>query len=152
MNMRNIKYIVIHCSATKANIDANVTLPGEDIGAKEIRRWHVVDRGYSDIGYHFVIRRDGTVETGRPLARIGAHVLNYNANSIGICLVGGLDESGKAENNFEPLQWESLKKLVADLKKRFPKAVIQGHRDFPRVAKECPCFDARAWARAEGLA
>ena len=149
--MRKIEYIVIHCSATKANVDEKITLPGEDIGVKEIRRWHI-QRGWSDVGYHFVIRRDGTVEEGRPLARIGAHVQNYNANSIGICLVGGLDEKGGAENNFEPPQWESLKALVADLKKRFPQAKIQGHRDFPRVAKECPCFNAKEWAKKEGLA
>jgi len=153
VSMRKIKYIVIHCSATRANIDAGITLPGEDIGAAEIRRWHMApERGYSDIGYHFVIRRNGVVETGRSLDKIGAHVKNYNSNSIGICLVGGVSEAGKSENNFEPKQWESLKKLVAELKTRFPAAEILGHRDFPKVAKDCPCFDARKWARDEGLA
>ena len=154
--MRNIKYIAIHCSATRANIDAGITLPGEDIGVKEIRRWHMAPkpdgRGWRDIGYHYVIRRSGEVETGRPLEQIGAHVANYNSNSIGICLVGGISETGKAENNYEPKQWESLAALVARLKKQWPKAIIQGHRDFPHVAKECPCFDARKWAKAEGLA
>lgn len=151
--MRKITHLVIHCSATKANVDANITLPGEDIGAAEIHRWHMgPGRGYSDIGYHYVIRRNGAIETGRPLERIGAHVAGHNSTTIGICLVGGLDERGKAENNFEPKQWLSLKKLLAELKARFPGAEILGHRDFPKVAKDCPCFDARKWARAEGLA
>ena len=149
--MRKIEAIVIHCSATKANVDENITLPGEDIGAKEITKWHLA-RGFRTIGYHLVIRRDGTIEPGRPLEQIGAHVENYNANSIGICLVGGLDEKGKAENNFEPKQWAALKAKLVELKKAFPGAVIKGHRDYPEVKKDCPCFDAGAWAKREGLA
>lgn len=148
--MRDIKYIIIHCSATKANIDANITLPGEDVGAREIRRWHL-ERGFADIGYHYVIRRDGQVEAGRPLEKAGAHVQGFNANSVGICLVGGLDAKGRAENNFEPAQWKALKDLVAKLRNRFPLAVLRGHRDFPDVKKDCPCFDVRQWAAGEGL-
>lgn len=150
--MRKITHIVIHCSATRANIGAGLTLPGEDIGAEEIRRWHVRDRGYSDIGYHYVIRRDGLVEKGRSLERAGAHVKGRNSNSIGICLVGGLDARGRAENNYEAAQWASLRALLVGLKQRFPRALILGHRDFPNVAKECPCFEARKWAETEGLA
>lgn len=151
--MRKIRYLAIHCSATKANINASITLPGEDIGAAEIRRWHMSpERGYSDIGYHYVIRRNGALESGRPLKRVGAHVSGHNSGSIGICLVGGLDERGQAENNFEPRQWESLKALLTRLKADFPEAIIQGHRDFPSVKKDCPCFDARKWAKDEGLA
>lgn len=149
--MRAVTQLVIHCSATKANVDENITLPGEDIGAREIRRWHQ-RQGYSDIGYHYVIRRDGRVEIGRPLERAGAHVKGHNATSVGICLVGGLDERGRAENNFEPAQWVSLRELLKDLLRRFPGAEILGHRDFPGVKKDCPCFDARKWAQAEGLA
>jgi Negative regulator of beta-lactamase expression len=149
--MRKIKHIVIHCSATRANVDEGITLPGEDIGVKEINRWHN-DRGFNGIGYHFVVRRDGTIEAGRPLEKIGAHVKDYNSNSIGICLVGGISETGKSENNFEPKQWQALKGLVSKLHLQFPGAEILGHRDFPRVAKDCPCFDAREWAKREGLA
>ncbi len=148
--MRKIDYIVIHCSATRANQDSALTLPGEDIGVREIKRWHL-QRGFEDIGYHYVIRRDGTVEEGRPLSRAGAHVKGHNASSIGLCLVGGLDSRGQAENNFEPAQWSSLAALTAKLKRQFPQAKILGHRDFAGVKKECPCFDAIAWARAEGL-
>jgi N-acetylmuramoyl-L-alanine amidase len=144
--MRAIKYIAIHCSASRANIDEGITLPGEDIGVKEITEWHKA-RGFRTIGYHFVIRRDGTIENGRPLAEIGAHVEGYNANSIGICMVGGVSETGKSENNYEPKQWETLKALLARLHREFPAAEIKGHRDFPKVAKDCPCFDVRAWLR-----
>lgn len=149
--MRPITHIVIHCSATKANIDANITLPGEDIGAAEIDKWHRA-RGFNGIGYHYDIRRDGTIEIGRPLEIPGAHVSGHNSNTIGICLVGGLDACAHAENNFEPAQWQSLTKLVGDLLRRFPGARVLGHRDFPGVKKDCPCFDARAWARGQGFA
>ena len=154
--MRRIDYIAIHCSATRANVDENITLPGEDIGVKEIRKWHTdpepKGRGWSDIGYHYVIRRSGEVEIGRPLEKIGAHVSGYNSCSVGICLVGGVNAAGKSENNFEPRQWASLATLVSRLRRQFPKAKIQGHRDFPGVKKDGPCFDAKAWAAKEGLA
>ena len=128
-------YIAIHCSATKA---------GQDIGRADIDRWHRAN-GWNGIGYHFVIRRDGTIETGRPVDAIGAHVENYNSVAVGICMVGGIADNGKAENNFAEPQWVSLLATVKDLKRRYPYAVVQGHRDFPKVAKDCPSFDAKAW-------
>jgi N-acetylmuramoyl-L-alanine amidase len=149
--MRIITDIVVHCSATRANVDEKITLPGEDIGVKEITGWHLA-RGYRTIGYHYVIRRDGTVETGRPIDQVGAHVQGRNSNSIGICLVGGVSESGKSENNFEPPQWAALKALLIGLQKTYPSAaIIKGHRDYPNVHKDCPCFDVRAWAVREDL-
>ena len=145
--MRKINYIVIHCSATRASAD---------IGVKEIRKWHTdpepEGRGWRDIGYHYVIRRSGQTEPGRPIEQVGAHVSGYNTNSIGICLVGGIGAAGQAEDNFVPAQWDALKALVGKLKRRFPDAIIQGHRDFPNVRKDCPCFDAKAWAAKGGLA
>lgn len=134
--MRQIKYIAVHCSATKASMD---------IGAKEIRKWHVEERKWSDIGYHFVIRRDGTLEFGRPLERAGSHVKNYNTTSIGICMVGGIDAQGKAENNFTEAQFERLRLLLSNLTAQFPAAEVKGHRDFPGVHKDCPCFDVKKW-------
>ena len=139
--MRPITEIVIHCSATRARAD---------IGAGEIREWHVRGRGWRDIGYHLVIRRNGLIETGRPLDQAGSHVVKFNANSIGICLVGGAGENGP-ENNFEPHQWAALKDKLLELKKAFPGAEIKGHRDFPGVGKDCPCFDVRDWLAQEGL-
>ena len=134
--MREIKYIVVHCSATP---------PSLDIGADEIRKWHTEERGWKDIGYHFVIRRDGSVEKGREIGRSGAHVRGYNANSIGVCYVGGVSESGKAEDNRTADQSRVLFATVSSLKKRWPKAEVLGHRDFPDVRKACPCFDVKQW-------
>lgn len=141
--MRKITHLVVHCSATR---------PGAGIGAEEIRKWHIQQNGWRDIGYHYVITRAGEVEPGRPIEQAGAHVSGHNSTTIGICLVGGVDAANKAENNYTAEQWLSLKKLLAELKDRFPGAEILGHRDFPKVAKDCPCFDARKWAMAEGLA
>lgn len=135
MAMRRIDYIAVHCAATK---------PSMDIGASEIRKWHR-DRGWSDIGYHYVIRRDGSLEEGRPLERAGAHVKNYNTHSIGVCMVGGIDDAGNPENNFTDEQFDTLRMLLHHLHAQYPEAEILGHRDFPRVAKACPCFDVKEW-------
>lgn len=140
--MREIKYIVVHCAATK---------PSQDIGVAEIRDWHVKGNGWRDVGYHYIIRRDGRVEDGRPIAQAGAHVAGYNSNSIGVCLVGGVDDKGQPEANYTSAQWEALKSKLRALKQQFPQAAIQGHRDFPKVAKACPCFDVIPWAKEAGL-
>ena len=133
--MRAINKIIVHCAATR---------PGMDIGAQEIRRWHVRDNGWSDIGYHGVIRRDGTLESGRPMDQAGAHTTGHNADSIGICLVGGLAEDGKTpEDNFTAAQWATLKRVVLDLTRKYPTATVHGHNEF--AAKACPCFDVRDW-------
>lgn len=141
--MRKINEIIIHCAATKPNMD---------IGAKEINLWHR-QRGFFNlasglsIGYHYVIRRDGTVETGRPVSEIGAHASGHNAHSIGVCLVGGIDANGKSENNFTVDQWESLLDLVKKLKKQYnvPLKNIKGHNEVAQ--KDCPCFSVRQWVR-----
>ena len=130
---KSTEWLVVHCSATQ---------PKSNIGVKEIRQWHR-ERGWIDIGYHFVIRRDGTVETGRPENVVGAHVENHNHYSIGICMVGGINAQGKAEDNFTPAQYAALATLLRTLKAKYPKAQIQGHRDFPKVAKDCPSFDVK---------
>lgn len=136
LNPSSIKFLVVHTAATK---------PSMDIGVPEISRWHRA-RGFLKIGYHFVIRRDGTVEKGRDITEVGAHVQNFNSQSLGVCLVGGLNEkTSKAENNYTPQQWESLEKLLKELHQQFPQATVQGHRDFPNVAKDCPCFDVKPW-------
>ncbi|GHV57111.1 N-acetylmuramoyl-L-alanine amidase [Deltaproteobacteria bacterium] len=140
--MRKITEIVIHCSATKANVD---------IGAKDIRQWHVQGNGWRDIGYHYVIRRDGTVEPGRPIEQPGAHVQGHNANSIGICLVGGLDPNMNPAANYTDAQWATLRAKVLELKATFPGAAVKGHRDFSGVNKACPCFAVSTWLIVEGI-
>ena len=138
--MRRIDTIVIHCS---------VTHPGQNIGSETIRRWHTapnkVGGPFSDIGYHFVIRRDGTLEEGRPIDQVGAHAKGHNKHSIGICMVGGVSKSGHIEANFTRKQWRTLDRLEAGLRFTFPDAKFIGHRDVPGVTKECPSFDAKAF-------
>lgn len=134
-------WLVVHCSATS---------PKQDIGAKEIRQWHR-QKGWIDIGYHFVIRRNGTVEKGRPIDVVGAHVENWNAVSVGVCMAGGIDEKGQPENNFTPAQFAALAELLIDLKKQYPDAQVKGHRDFPNVKKACPSFDVRQWIEETGV-
>lgn len=136
-------WIVVHCSATRA-VQRN-------IGVDDIRQWHL-QKGWSDIGYHYVIKRDGTLQTGRKEDQIGAHVEGHNTDSIGICMVGGLnDKTFKPENNYTAAQWKTLRALVNTLVKRYPAAKVLGHRDFKGVQKACPCFDARPWAKAQGF-
>jgi N-acetylmuramoyl-L-alanine amidase len=139
----DVKFIAVHCSATG---------PAQDVGAADIDRWHRL-RGFVKVGYHFVIRRDGAVETGRPLNERGAHVVDFNHNSVGVCLVGGTDgtKAQKPQANFTPAQLQALKALLSTLSARFPSAVVQGHRDFPGVAKACPSFDVRHWLKTESI-
>lgn len=132
--------VVIHCSATR---------PSADIGAKEIRRWHVVDNKWSDIGYHFVIRRDGTIERGRDVKMKGAHCPAFNAHSIAICMVGGVNDDGKPASNYTSDQWASLKTLVFGLWLEYPTITgVCGHRDAPNEKKACPSFDVGMWLKS----
>ena len=139
MSYRPIKsydWLVVHCAATPADMD---------IGVKEIRHWHL-QRGFSDVGYHYIIRRDGTVEKGRTDTTPGAHARGYNMHSLGICMVGGSKKNSTlAEDNFTQPQFKSLQKLLTDLKVSHPDAEILGHRDLPGVTKACPSFDVREW-------
>lgn len=136
--MREIDALVVHCAATR---------PSQDIGAADIRRWHTsAPRNWNDIGYHRVIRRDGTVELGRPDASPGAHVAGHNHNTLAVCLVGGVAEDGKTpENNFTQAQMASLLRVLIEWRRQHPMALVKGHRDFPHVRKACPSFDVLKW-------
>jgi len=134
--MRKINTIIVHCSATTAR---------HDIGVEEIRDWHVNGNGWSDIGYHYVIRLDGQIEDGRPIERSGAHARGHNAESIGICLVGGIGDNGKADANFSIEQYISLRQLIIDLKSKYDIVKIIGHRDVSK--KDCPCFSIQGLIR-----
>lgn len=138
---KETKFIVVHCSATS---------PKQDIGAYEIERWHR-KRSFLAIGYHFVIRRDGTVEKGRPVDVVGAHVEGHNSNSVGVCLVGGVDAKQKPQDNFTKEQYAALHGLLKELKTSYPTAGVLGHRDFPAVAKACPSFSVAEWLKANPL-
>lgn len=133
MSANDIKYLVLHCSASRCNQDYRVEL---------LRRDHKA-RGFYDIGYHFYIRKDGKKTQHRMLLEVGAHCIPYNRCSIGICYEGGLDEDGKPANTLTKEQEERITDLLINLHKLFPKAKIVGHRDLPGASpKECPCFDA----------
>jgi N-acetylmuramoyl-L-alanine amidase len=136
--MRKITEIFIHCSATRPQWMANNT---SDQKFAEIKRWHVEDNGWKDIGYHYVIDRNGQVVAGRPIEQAGAHVRNHNANSIGICLVGGHGgaTTDKFEDHFTEDQSKALWELLDDLTPKFPDAKIRGHNE--AANKACPCFN-----------
>ena len=129
--MRTISLIIIHCSAVK---------PWQESGVREIDRWHRA-KGWKSCGYHYVVRRDGTVEEGRPVEEVGAHCLNRNRHSIGICYEGGLDADGNPADTRTEAQKRALRELLERLKKQFPKAFITGHNTFDPM-KACPCFNA----------
>lgn len=135
--IKSVDWIIVHCAATPASMD---------IGVEEIRRWHTL-KGWFDIGYHYVIRRNGIIEKGRPETRPGAHVRGINHVSLGICMVGGAqkDNTNAPEDNFTRKQWASLRDLVEELETRFPNAPIIGHRDTPSSTKACPSFDVMEW-------
>ncbi len=129
--MRRTPLLVIHCSATP---------PSMDIGVSEIDQWHK-DRGWRGVGYHYVVRRDGTVEKGREDHVVGAHAKGYNSKSLSICLVGGVDADTKPQDNFTPEQKNALRTLIKELRGKYDIYSIVGHRDLPGVAKACPSFD-----------
>ena len=143
---RSITDIVIHCTASRVD---------RDYAAEDIRRMHK-QRGWADIGYHYVVRLDGKIEPGRDVDVIGAHVSGHNSHSIGIVYVGGLDKEGKAKDTRTEFQKNALLNLLLMLRKIYPKARISGHRDFSpdrngngiiepcEWIKECPCFDAKS--------
>ena len=134
--MRQITKIVIHCSATKA---------GQNWKKDDIAQWHKLRRfpatGGTCCGYHYVIDLDGHIEIGKPVDLQGSHCKGYNAGSIGICYVGGLDEEGNSSDTRTYEQCDSLLKLVSFLRLCFPGALVYGHRDLAR--RDCPCFEVR---------
>jgi N-acetylmuramoyl-L-alanine amidase len=130
--MRAIKEIILHCTATPE---------GHDYTTADIDYWHR-QRGFAKIGYHFVIYRDGSVQSGRDVTEIGAHCKGHNTNSIGICYVGGLSADGKKSvDTRTAAQKEAIVTLVKKLQAQYPGAKVYGHNEF--AAKDCPCFDVK---------
>ncbi len=134
--MRKINKIIVHCADTPE---------GRDDKAADIKRWHTLPppkgNGWKDIGYHYVIDLDGTIEPGRPIEVAGAHCTGYNADSIGICYVGGCDAKMQPKDTRTEEQKASLVLLLKYLVAKYPGAKIYGHRDFS--SKACPSFDAK---------
>tara|TARA_R110000850_G_scaffold263033_2_gene391795 strand:- start:5 stop:529 length:525 start_codon:yes stop_codon:yes gene_type:complete len=137
-----VTYIVIHYSATPVE---------KDYTAADIDRMHR-NRGFNKIGYHYFIRKNGVVETGRDLSQagrfeVGAHSKGENSQSVGVCYEGGVHQAAPnvGFDSRTPAQKKSMEKLVRELVKRFPNAVVKGHRDMPNAATQCPAFNATAW-------
>jgi N-acetylmuramoyl-L-alanine amidase len=129
---RRITEIIVHCSATPE---------GKDYTVFDIRRWHK-QQGWSDIGYHYVVYRNGHIEAGRDVDIIGAHCEGHNAHSIGVCYIGGVARDGKTPKDTRTLaQKASLISVLTELRQMYPQAKIYGHRDFAH--KDCPSFDAK---------
>lgn len=129
--MRKIEKIIIHCSATKE---------GQNFTVNDIDRWHR-DRGFAQIGYHYVIYLDGSIHKGRALEQIGAHCVGHNTYSIGICYIGGVDGNNKPKDTRTEAQKQSLYQLLTELRNKFPKATIHGHNEFAN--KACPSFNVK---------
>lgn len=140
--MRNIKYIAVHCTA------GNQRNKAADIVSYHTRPKSKGGKGWSKPGYHYIIEADGTIVNTWHIEQSSNGVgPQFNPVTINVCWVGGVDTSKKGLppiDNRTPAQKVSLRALLAGLKKQFPNAIIQGHRDFPNVHKDCPCFDAKS--------
>ena len=128
--MRTITLIIVHCSANRA---------GSALRMADIDSYHR-SLGWIGCGYHYVIPTDGTIEPGRPDEMVGAHCKNHNRHSIGVCYIGGLSKDGKPADTRTDAQRIALRNLLERLRRRYPDALIVGHRDLD-PQKECPCFD-----------
>ena len=132
--MREINKIIVHCSGTPEFKEFDVN---------DIRTWHVDGNGWSDVGYHYIVKLDGVIENGRPESKIGAHVKGNNRDSIGLCYIGGMNrDMTKWLDTRTDKQKEALLQILKDLKQKYPGAIIYGHKDFTKK-KLCPSFDAK---------
>lgn len=129
--MRQIKEIIIHCTAT---------VEGKDYHVSDVDKWHKA-RGWKGIGYHYLITLDGTIEKGRKEEEIGAHCTGHNAHSIGVCYVGGVDKYMKPKDTRTEAQKEALWEVLRQLLIKYPQAKIYGHYEFAN--KACPSFDVQ---------
>tara|TARA_R100001480_G_scaffold15213_2_gene24170 strand:+ start:188 stop:601 length:414 start_codon:yes stop_codon:yes gene_type:complete len=130
---KETKYIVIHCADTPADMD---------IGVETIRKWHVEERGWDDVGYHYIIKRDGKIEPGRDVKVQAAHARAVNSNSVGICLVGRGD-------NFTEDQFFGLHNLINTLNSMYDNLEIIGHSDVEPKKPHCPGFNVKEWVQEE---
>lgn len=130
--MRTISKLIVHHAFTPTSMD---------VGVEEVRKWHVDGNGWNDVGYHYIIRLDGTLEPGRPVEKKGAHCKGHNSQSIGICYMGGKLADGTAGDTRTDEQKKALKNLLKALQNIYPTATIHGHNEFS--TKACPGFDVK---------
>ena len=129
--VRKLDRIILHCTATTE---------GRHVDVDTIRKWHL-DRGWSDVGYHFIIYIDGSVHVGRPIEQSGAHTSGHNATTIGVVYVGGTDASGKAKDTMNAAQETAFVNLVKHLRDQFGPLTLHGHNEY--AAKACPSFKVK---------
>lgn len=138
--MRKIDKIILHCAATPE---------GKDYTVAQIDQWHRA-RGFNGIGYHYVVYRDGSVHAGRSVEKAGAHCAGQNANSIGVCYIGGCAADGKTPKDTRTAaQRAALEKLVKELLRQYPGATVHGHNEFAN--KACPSFNVKTWLAQAGI-
>ena len=128
---RKINKIILHSTATPE---------GRDIDAEDIKRWHIM-KGWATIGYHYVVKLDGTIQNGRSVHDVGAHTKGLNRTSIGVVYVGGCDDSHKAKDTRTTEQCMALANLLEALMDMYPNATLHGHNEF--AAKACPSFNVQ---------
>lgn len=145
--MRHINEVIVHCSATRPNWYAGKSFAEKVV---EIGRWHVEERGWRAIGYHWVIGRNGELAAGRPEHAVGAHTKGHNANSIGVCLLGAHGSSAHDEfsEHFTDEQRKTLLKLLDEIEGRYGKLGVSGHNYYAN--KACPGFDVHQFLQAFG--
>jgi len=130
--MRPIKYIAVHCTATP-----------QTTTVESIKQYWKTQLGWKMPGYHFIVKADGQVVNLLPIEQVSNGVKGFNSVTINVCYIGGIDNNKKPTDNRTPQQKQGLLKILKELKQKFPKAIIQGHSQFPNVNKACPCFDAK---------
>jgi len=130
--MRNINYLVVHCTAT----NQNTTINSIKNYWRSVLKWR-------NPGYHVIVKADGTPVEILPIERISNGVKGFNAESLHISYIGGVDAAGRPHDTRTTAQKATLNKYLTHWRKMFPKATIQGHRDFPGVTKACPSFNAK---------
>lgn len=144
LHSHDINYLVVHCA---------LTMPSSDVKVHDVRKWHL-NKGWSDVGYHFFITRSGELQEGRSVNYQGAHVKGFNGESIGICLAGGMNENANPANNppaffnYTFKQLQTLVKLLNNLIQQYPGVKICGHKDLDR-SRTCPGFDVAELMRHE---
>lgn len=138
--MRNVKYIVIHCTATQPSATV-----------ESIQNYWRNNLGWKSPGYHYILPANGGTKQLLPEDKVANGVAGYNDVSVHLSYIGGVDSTGKPLDTRTAGQLQAMKVLVKTLKAKYPNAIIQGHRDFPKVAKACPSFDVNAWLEKEGI-
>ena len=131
---RTIKYLVVHCTGTSL-----------DTSIESIQNYWNEVRGWKNPGYHYIIKKDGTVVNLFPEEKIANGVKGYNPHCIHVSYIGGVDDHKNPFDNRTDAQQESLFNKLVELSEKYPKAIILGHRDFPGVTKRCPSFDVKTW-------